>query len=47
MVLVQKESVPVGGGLITLPVSGLKPGLYILIVYDGNGNASGRRFVKK
>jgi PKD repeat protein len=45
-VFVHNETVPAGGALIALPVSGLKPGLYILIVHDGKGNASGRRFVK-
>lgn len=41
------ESVVPNGNRIKIPVSELKPGLYILLMQDKEGNTSSKRFVKK
>lgn len=46
IVFVNKEIGSANGTLITIPLSGLTPGLYSLIVKDGKGNVSSKRFIK-
>jgi PKD repeat protein len=46
IVFVHNETVSASGTLITIPLSGLTTGLYSLIVQDGKGNVSSKRFIK-
>jgi PKD repeat protein len=45
-IVLQNNAVPANGKLLTIPVSGLTPGLYFLVIQDENGNTSSKRFVK-
>ncbi len=45
-IVLQNITVPANGKLLTIPVSGLTPGLYFLVIQDENGNTSSKRFVK-
>ncbi|MEI8048694.1 MAG: PKD domain-containing protein [Bacteroidota bacterium] len=45
-IVLQNITVPANGKLLTIPVSGLTPGLYFMVIQDENGNTSSKRFVK-
>jgi PKD repeat protein len=46
-VYIISEAIPTDGNDISIPISALKPGLYLLVVQDAAGNNTTRRFIKK
>lgn len=46
IVFIGNEATPADGNVITMPVSALKPGLYLLVVQDEAGNNTTRQFIK-
>jgi hypothetical protein len=46
-VYIISEAIPTDGNDISIPISALKPGLYLLVVQDAAGNNTTRQFIKK
>lgn len=47
LVFLQNETFPTGGGIVSIPLSGLTPGIYLLRIQDEQENGLSKKFIKK